>query len=412
VRVVTPGNGAAPLALLNIKAPKNGYCLVYVSNESPENVFFDDLQVRHDRGRILEENHYYAFGLKIAPLSSKAFAAPQNNYQYQGDYSEFDDDLGWNDFELRSYDPQIGRFLQHDPYDEIASGYIGMGDDPANLTDPNGGCTSCLAGVSSTLQGMFGTLTPVTVFGKVKTPISTISTISNFSSLAINGFQFLNYSIGIGQSAKNVSSLSNNIFSGKSTSGNDDWMPFKKSDLTTYVESKGILPTENNLGTEFENIFEKYIFEEAGKGAIIGRFRRVRQPWTGGDVRNSEPDFESDDINTSTGQRYNGTQAYEVKQNSGRGIYLSSNEYQIKAHISNHSARNQGNLANGIKPGFTLITTYDVKFSSGISRHANGKNMTYTHVRSEYKIVNGGYKFRFKSAGIFEQVIEFFKELF
>jgi len=37
----------------------------------------------------------------------------------------------------------LGRFLQHDPYDEFASGYIGMGDDPANLVDPTGGCTSC-----------------------------------------------------------------------------------------------------------------------------------------------------------------------------------------------------------------------------------------------------------------------------
>jgi hypothetical protein len=43
------------LALLNIKVPKNGYCLVYISNESDEPVYFDNLQVRHDRGRILEE---------------------------------------------------------------------------------------------------------------------------------------------------------------------------------------------------------------------------------------------------------------------------------------------------------------------------------------------------------------------
>ena len=46
--------------------------------------------MRHDRGRIIEENHYYAYGLKIAALSSKAFGGAPNNYQYQGDYSEFD----------------------------------------------------------------------------------------------------------------------------------------------------------------------------------------------------------------------------------------------------------------------------------------------------------------------------------
>jgi RHS repeat-associated protein len=133
------GNGAAPLVLLNIRVPKNGYCLVYVSNESQLPVYFDNLQVRHDRGRILEENHYYAYGLKIAALSSRAFGGTPNNYQYQGDYSEFDDDLGWNDFLLRSYDPQLGRFLQHDPYDQFASGYVGMGNDPGNVVDPTGG---------------------------------------------------------------------------------------------------------------------------------------------------------------------------------------------------------------------------------------------------------------------------------
>ena len=57
---------------------KNGYCFVYISNESSVNVFFDNMQVRHDRGRIIEENHYYAFGLKIAAISSKAYGAPNN----------------------------------------------------------------------------------------------------------------------------------------------------------------------------------------------------------------------------------------------------------------------------------------------------------------------------------------------
>ena len=102
-------------------------------------MFFDNLQVRHDRGRIIEENHYYAHGLKIAAISSKAYGALNNNYGYQGDFSEMDDDLGWNDFELRSYDPQIGRFLQNDPYDQFASGYVGMGNDPVNNVDPSGG---------------------------------------------------------------------------------------------------------------------------------------------------------------------------------------------------------------------------------------------------------------------------------
>jgi len=122
-------------------------------------VFFDNLQVRHDRGRIIEENHYYAHGLKIAAISSKAYSAPNNNYGYQGDFSEMDDDLGWNDFELRSYDPQIGRFLQNDPYDQFASGYVGMGNDPVNNIDPSGGwaATGIFDGLSQ--AGIIGVTT-------------------------------------------------------------------------------------------------------------------------------------------------------------------------------------------------------------------------------------------------------------
>jgi hypothetical protein len=38
-RVNQSGDGASPLGLLNIKDPKNGYCLVYISNESTQNSF-------------------------------------------------------------------------------------------------------------------------------------------------------------------------------------------------------------------------------------------------------------------------------------------------------------------------------------------------------------------------------------
>ena len=103
------------MELTSLQAPKNGYAFVYVSNESAERVYFDNLQVADNRGRIVEENHYYSYGLKIAAISSSKLpddneGHTDNSYQYQGEFSEMDEEIGWDDFTLRSYDLQIGRW--------------------------------------------------------------------------------------------------------------------------------------------------------------------------------------------------------------------------------------------------------------------------------------------------------------
>lgn len=62
-------------------------------------------------------------------------------YQYQGETAEKDKETGWNHFELREYDPVTGRWLSTDPYGEFWSPYVGMGNDPVNNIDPDGGAT-------------------------------------------------------------------------------------------------------------------------------------------------------------------------------------------------------------------------------------------------------------------------------
>jgi RHS repeat-associated protein len=104
---------------------KNGYLFVYVSNYTDDMpVYFDNLQVTHIRGPILEETNYYPFGLTMTGISSKAlaFGGPENKknkFQNQ----EYVDDLGINgyEFKYRMHDPQIGRFWQIDP---LANKYV------------------------------------------------------------------------------------------------------------------------------------------------------------------------------------------------------------------------------------------------------------------------------------------------
>ena len=109
--------------------------------------------------KILEENHYYAFGMKhenynvtrvdfkrypdtgVELVPMPAVANASYNYKYNG--KELQEELGLNmyDYGARNYDPALGRWMNIDPLAEKATDwtpYRYAFNNPLSFTDPTG----------------------------------------------------------------------------------------------------------------------------------------------------------------------------------------------------------------------------------------------------------------------------------
>jgi RHS repeat-associated protein len=147
----TQSTGAlqSPLGVSGINIATSGYLYIYVSNATPGwDVYFDNLSVKTYSGPLLEEDHYYPFGLTMAGISDKAIKTQyaQNKYRYNGkelQSQEFSDGTGLEEYDYgaRMQDPQLGRWGAIDPHSTnyvMYAPYIYVGNNPFLLVDPDG----------------------------------------------------------------------------------------------------------------------------------------------------------------------------------------------------------------------------------------------------------------------------------
>ena len=124
--------------------------------------------------------NYYAFGLRIAGISSRKFDSGVegdliNHYLYNDKEFFEDADLGWYDYGFRNYDPQIGRFAQLDPltwdYPELTN-YQYASNEPIANVDLDG--LEALPSIihEGTWFNLPQVLEPVTITAKVSSPIA------------------------------------------------------------------------------------------------------------------------------------------------------------------------------------------------------------------------------------------------
>jgi RHS repeat-associated protein len=298
-----------------------------VSNRSDQHVYFDNLKVGITAGNIIEENHYYAYGLKIAAISSKKLGdisegKLKNPYQYNGkEMLDEDADLNWYDYGFRNYDPQIGRFMQLDPltddYPELTPFQYASCDPITNIDIDGlegggavGGAVSAgrdFSYASSAVSSAMSYVTPifhvVRAGSKAAKATSLIGTIGKISSIviqtAITAGNLINNKIYTGQVGKLIAYSQKNGLIKRDGSPSDDGV---------YGTDRNLKGWEKETEVDLRKKMIDLINDGTSASAIM---RKVAMKMTDQFLSNKGGEFSDPDLNNAVSNDDN-FKAFEI----------------------------------------------------------------------------------------------------
>jgi RHS repeat-associated protein len=124
---------------LSFEASQEGTLQVFVANESDVPVWYDEMEIKWDRAMIVQENHYYPFGMNMVGIEKQG--TPDNRFQYNGKEKQEEFGLNAYDFGNRMYSADVPRFWQLDRFADkyySLSPYQYTAGNPVKYVDING----------------------------------------------------------------------------------------------------------------------------------------------------------------------------------------------------------------------------------------------------------------------------------
>lgn len=105
---------------MHFEAETDGTLQIFVANEANTDVFFDNISITHEEHFIVQEKHYYPFGMNLVGIEKEGM--PEDRFQYNGKEKQKEFGLNWMDYGARLYSFDAPKWWQIDPM----AGLLGM----------------------------------------------------------------------------------------------------------------------------------------------------------------------------------------------------------------------------------------------------------------------------------------------
>jgi|GEM_PF-1530043 len=333
-------------------------------------------------------------------------------YGYQG--QEKDAATGLTNFELRQYDPRIGRWYNPDPYMQHHSPYLAMSNNPVSFTDPDGGWDASYGADDAERDARWaymGGAQNAFINGDADAYVNGLENMALVKN-AYNDYRARHTNENgewgnwmTGGSTRDLGDESHTHFDIDESAKIDNsifrqslWAPLDKATFKEYVRINYCLTCGNGLleqktGEIFENLFEQMLDRTFASEDFLVYKNPLNNKVDGG-IRNTVPDFIGISLR-GRGLQPSPSTFYELKATKN-GIGLGSFDKQIAAQIT---ALAKLPVVEGVRREMILVTTSDVKITKPLQRFAKAQGVTLTHYITKYMMVGSTINLKYELSG-------------